>query len=252
MISLVVPAYRQETRIAQDVERIHAILETLGMPFEVIVVVDGAVDGTRRAAEAAAAALAHARVLAYERNHGKGYAVRHGMRIARGEVIGFVDSGGDLDPEGLRDAVRVMAKGEADVVVGSKRHPDSVVHYPRRRRVYSAVYQLLAWLLFGFSVRDTQAGLKLFRREVVQRALPLLSVDRYAFDVELLAVARLLGYKRFVETPITVHLEFGSSVGLGSIASMLRDTALVFYRARVARTYTRRSDRARAVTRASA
>lgn len=239
-ISIVIPAYRQEARIRQDVERIHAVLESIGLPFELIVVVDGMVDGTGRAAESAASRWpGKVRVLAYDRNQGKGYAVRQGMRLAHGDVIGFLDSGGDLDPGGLRAAVAAMRTGSADVVVGSKRHPDSVVHYPRRRRAYSAIYQAITWALFGFSVRDTQAGLKLFRRDLVQRALPYLTVDRYAFDVELLAVARLLGYRHFVETPITVRLAFGSSVGAGSIASMLRDTARVFYRLRIARTYQR-------------
>jgi glycosyltransferase involved in cell wall biosynthesis len=247
MISVVIPAYRQESHIARDVDRVHAILDSTGYPFEVIVVVDGTVDRTCAAAEAQAAVLPadRIRVLSYDRNQGKGYAVRHGMRVARGDIIGFLDSGGDLDAEGLRPAIEAMVQGNADAVMGSKRHPDSVVRYPWRRRVYSAVYQLITWVLFGFSVRDTQAGLKLFRREVVERALPLLSVDRYAFDVELLAVARALGYRRFAETPITVHLAFGSSVGVGSIAAMLRDTALVFYRTRLARRHRRAGTRYR-------
>jgi glycosyltransferase involved in cell wall biosynthesis len=238
MLSVVVPAYRQAGAIKTDLGRICAVLDGLELPYEVIVVVDGHVDGTLE--EAAALRSERVRVLGYPRNRGKGFAVRHGMQVARGDLIGFLDAGGDLDPGGLAGAVRLMLASRADVVVGSKRHPASRVHYPLLRRWYSSVYQFLAWVLFGFNVRDTQAGLKLFRREVVVQSLPLLSVDRYAFDVEFLAVARMLGYRRFEECPIEVRLVFGSSIGLRSILSMLWDTTAVFVRLRVRRSYQRR------------
>ena len=126
------------------------------------------------------------------------------------------------------------------MVVGSKRHPDSDVAYPRRRRIYSGLYQLLVRALFSLDVRDTQVGMKLFRREVLDRVLPVVLVKRYAFDLEVLAVSRHFGFRRIVESPITLEYRFtGSGVGWRAIANALWDTAAVFYRLRVRGYYDR-------------
>ena len=98
-----------------------------------------------------------------------------------------------------------------DFAIGSKRHPDSVVHYPRSRRVVSWLYQQLVRLLFGLDVRDTQVGLKVFRREVTDEVLPLLLVKRFAFDLELLAVSSSLGFSRIEEQPIDLQYRFTGS-----------------------------------------
>src|SRR5204862_601510 len=96
----------------------------------------------------------------------------------------------------------VARRDRLDLAIGSKRHPASVVHYPPSRRVASWCYQQLNRLLFRLDVRDTQVGLKVFSRRVADEVLPLVLVKRYAFDVELLAVARSLGYDRVRELPV--------------------------------------------------
>lgn len=248
-LSLVVPAYRQAASIYQDVQNIRRVLDGLDMEYEVIVVVDGHVDDTYEAA----LPLRHdgVIVLGYQQNQGKGHAVRHGMSAASGDIVGFLDAGGDLDPEYVKLAVRQLVEHDADIVVGSKRHPESEVHYPTLRRLYSAGYQSLTWLLFGFNVRDTQVGLKIFRREVVEDILPLLLVKRFAFDVELLAVARMLGYSKFEESPIRLNLVFPSSIGgLKTINKMLWDTAAVCYRMNILRYYQRLANEQAALERA--
>ncbi len=129
----------------------------------------------------------------------------------------------------------------ADIIVGSKRHPASKVHYPLFRKILSFGYQVLIRLLFGLQIRDSQVGLKLYRREVLEDVLPRLLVKQFAFDIEILAVAQHLGYKRIFEAP--VELDF---TGITSITStnfwivvlrMLWDTLAVFYRLRVAHYY---------------
>jgi hypothetical protein len=112
--------------------------------------------------------------------------------------------------------------------------------YPAFRRLQSALYQTLVRLLFSLNVRDTQTGLKLFRRQVLQEALPLLAIKRFAFDLELLVVARQLGYKKVCEAPIKLDYQFESTVNLGSAFFVLWDTAAIFYRLRILRYYERR------------
>lgn len=238
LLSVVVPAYRQEATIVEDVTAISHALEALEGEFEIIVVVDGFVDGTYQRAQAIG--LPHVRVLGYGENGGKGHAVRFGMRQATGEYVAFIDAGMDLDPRGLVEGLETMRRTGADIAMGSKRHPASRVEYPLIRRLYSVGYQSLVWLLFGLSVRDTQVGLKLFRRDVVDDVLPLLLVKQYAFDVELLVVAALTGHTKVVEIPVTLtRARFPSTIRFSSVFVMLWDTAAVFYRAYVLRYYHR-------------
>ncbi len=91
---------------------------------------------------------------------------------------------------------------EADIVIGSKRHPQSNVQYPLHRRVLSWFFQRLVHFLFQVDVTDTQVGIKLFRKEVVDAILPNLEINRYGFDLEMLSLAKLKGYSKVLEAPI--------------------------------------------------
>jgi hypothetical protein len=125
---------------------------------------------------------------------------------------------------------------KADIIVGSKRHPASKVEYPWQRKILSFGYQTLVWLLFDLKVKDTQVGMKFYRREVLEKVLPRLLVKAFAFDVEILAVSNYLGYKRIYEAPVEIELDFGGTSTLTShkfmntLFLMLKDTMAVFYR----------------------
>lgn len=235
-LSVVAPAFNQEATIHGNILRILERLDTLSVPVELIVVSDGSGDDTY--AQALRAAGDRVRVLEYGRNLGKGYALRTGSRVARGDWVAWVDSDLDLDPALLSGFLDMARKDDLDIVVGSKRHPRSVVDYPRRRRVYSWLYQQLVRALFRLDVRDTQVGMKLFRRQVLESVLPVVLVKRYAFDLEMLAVARRFGFRRIDEAPIRLDYQFsGSGVNWRAILHALWDTAAVFYRLRLRRFY---------------
>jgi len=237
LLSVIVPAYRQEATIAQDVRQLTTVLDSGKFPYEVILVVDGRVDATANRAQDVGHPRVH--VVEYEQNAGKGYAVRHGFLLARGELVAFIDAGMDIEPKALLDALALQYSSGADIVIGSKRHPLSRVAYPPLRRIYSAGYQLLTRVFFGFDLRDTQVGMKLFRREVVDVVAPRLLVKRFAFDVEVLAVAHLLGYRRIREVPVTIiHSQFMSTIRIKNIVEMLWDTLAVWYRINVRNYYT--------------
>jgi hypothetical protein len=115
------------------------------------------------------------------------------------------------------------------------------VHYPRSRRAASWCYQQLNRLLFRLDVRDTQVGLKVFSRRVAEDVLPLLLVKRFAFDLELLAVANALGFGRIREQPVRLRYRFaGSGVRSAAVLLALVDTAAIFYRLRILRYYHRK------------
>lgn len=242
-ISVIVPCYKQEETIVEDLSRIKRVIDKLRYPTELICVVDGKVDRAFEKASKFANKFSNVKVIGYDINKGKGYAVRFGMAESKGDIIAFIDSGMDLNPNGLSILLEYFEWYDADIVVGSKRHPASKVNYPWQRRILSVGYQLLTWLLFGLKVKDTQVGLKFFRREVLEKVLPRLLVKRFAFDVEILAVANDLGYKRIFEAPIDITLHFGGASTLTNqkflrtVFAMLVDTLAVFYRLKVLNYY---------------
>jgi glycosyltransferase involved in cell wall biosynthesis len=241
LISVIVPAYKQEKTIIKDIKNIEIALRNLGYKYEIIIVVDGIVDRTYN--KAITLKSKKVRVLSYEKNQGKGNAIRYGMLHAKGDIIGFIDAGMDIHPTGFNMLLNHMEWYNADIIVGSKLHPVSKVKYPVYRTVLSWGYRLFTMTLFGFKVRDTQVGLKFFKKKVIKDVLPRLLVKRYAFDIELLAVSYALGYKRIYEAPIEITFKNGSITSKNLwriIYLMLWDTAAVFYRLRIKRYYYRK------------
>lgn len=239
LVSLIVPAYKQEKTIGEDISRIKAALEQLRFDYEIIVIVDGRVDKTFEKAKKFESSKI--KIIGYDINHGKGYAVRYGMEKARGNIVGFIDSGMDLDPNGLSILLERFEWHDADIVVGSKRHPESKVKYPLERRAISFISQVFIRILFGLNVRDTQVGMKFFKREVIKDVLPRLMVNKFAFDIEILVVALHLGYTKIVEAPIELHFNFEKSIVSQSlILAILKtfwDTLGIFYRLKIIHYY---------------
>jgi len=241
-LSVVVPVYNQVGSIVHNIGVIRdRVSAGVGAPIEVIVVSDGSIDRTQE--RLMSRDLPDVRVLHYDRNLGKGYAVKVGALESRGRWVGYVDADLDLDPAGLAEYMHIAERDGLDFAIGSKRHPDSRVVYPRSRRIASWLFQQLVRLLFRLNVRDTQVGLKIFRREVAEQVFPMLLVKRYAFDIELLAVGRAFGFRRLRELPISLDYQFtGSGVRPVAVAVALVDTLAVFYRLRILRTYQRKRD----------
>lgn len=243
LISIIVPAYKQEKTIVHDLKRIKDVLDKLRYPTELICVADGRVDETFDRAKKFAKNNPNIHVIGYDTNKGKGYAVRYGMAASKGDIVGFIDSGMDINPNGLSLLLEHFEWYEADIIVGSKRHPVSKVYYPWQRKILSIGYQLIVWMLFGLNIKDTQVGMKFFKREVLEKVLPRLLVKAFAFDVEILAVANSLGYSRIYEAPIEIKLKFGGTSTVTSqrfiriVLAMLIDTLAVFYRLRILNYY---------------
>lgn len=230
-LSVIVPAYHQAKTIVRDVRKIENILSQIRYPYEIIVVVDGYGDGTYRLAKQIKSL--NVKVMVYMKNQGKGHAVRLGMSKATGDYVAFIDSGMEIDPNGISMLLEHMEWYNADIIVGSKRHPASIVKYPLERRILSTGYQLLVRLLFHLQIRDTQAGIKIFKRKVLERILPRLLVKQYAFDLEMLAVASRLGFERIYEAPIKLTYNFSDLIhasALRTIWNIFIDTLAIFYR----------------------
>lgn len=239
LISLVVPAYKQEKTIVKDIENLIQVLSSLKCKYEILVVTDGFLDKTFEKAKTVK--NKNVKVIGYEKNQGKGHAVKYGILKAKGDVIGFIDAGMDVDPSEISVVLDLMEWKDADIIVGSKLHPDSEVNYPSGRRILSWGYRALTYILFGFKVRDTQVGLKLFRKNVAKDIFPRIIVKKFAFDIEVLTVAYALGYEKIYEAPIKLDFKGASSITSTNfwkiIFWMLWDTAAVFYRLKILNYY---------------
>ncbi|MFH1601761.1 MAG: glycosyltransferase [Candidatus Shapirobacteria bacterium] len=238
LLSVIIPAYKQEKTIVKDLKRIVGVLEKIRYQHEVIVVVDGELDNTYQKLKKAN--LLKVKVVGYKNNKGKGHAVRFGMARAKGDPIAFIDAGMEIDPNGISMVLEHMEWYRADAIVGSKRHPASQISYPAHRRIISSIYQLFVRLFTGLNVRDTQAGLKVYRRKVLEDIFPRLLVKRYAFDLEMLAVAHRLGYKRIYEAPIKLKYHFDDlthAANWKGLKNTFVDTLAIIYRLRIKKYY---------------
>ncbi len=238
-ISVVMPAFNEGGRIFGNLLETAEVLNSIGGSYDIILVDDGSTDNTRSEALRAAAVNPRIRVCHDERNSGKGHALKSGFAHAGGDYIVFLDSDLDLHPRQLVGLLKLLDEHRADVVIGSKYHPGSKLNYPKRRRVISLGYALVLRLLFRLPVEDTQAGLKVYRSEVLRCIFPRILCKRFAFDVEILALAHRLGYS-ILEAPIV--LEFRrprrwGNIRFADIYHTAVDTLAIFFRMHILKYY---------------
>lgn len=228
-LTVIVPAYNEGQHIYTN---LLAVCKTLdGRAFEVIVVDDGSQDNTLAECQRAARRGYPIRVIRQDVNRGKGASLIRGFEAADGDLIAFLDADLEIAPQNLLHFGDVMQAAEADVVAGVK--DPSANRFPLVRRLMSMLYRAGIGFLFGLSISDTQTGIKLFKRAVLEAAIPRLKVSRFAFDVELLVAASRFGY-RIVEHPVEVVYRRASGlgrIGARQVLATFWDTLAIYYRA---------------------
>jgi glycosyltransferase involved in cell wall biosynthesis len=231
-LSFVIPAYNEEDAIEDALGTLDEAVKNKKLQYEIVVVDDGSKDKTLLKAMAYASMNCHVRVVSYNKNMGKGYAVKAGFMQATGEVVVFADSDMDVDLGTVSSYVEALQHG--DIVIASKWHPQSVVEMPLIRKILSHGFNVLVRILTGAKLKDTQAGLKAIKKSAFKDVFPRLTVKRYAFDVELLAVANLYGLK-VVEMPVA--LKMNAAFKPKDMWGMFVDLLGIAYRLRILRFY---------------
>jgi glycosyltransferase involved in cell wall biosynthesis len=208
-LSVVIPAYNESRRLRDTLQRCTAWLQSSVPDWEVIVVDDGSEDDTRAIAGAVAAQDGRVRLI--EAAHGgKGAAVRRGMLAARGRWCFFADADLSMDLAQLPG----FFAAEGDVIIASREAPGARrIGEPWSRHLIGRLFNLVVRLVAVPGVQDTQCGYKLFSAQAVQRLFPVGRLNGFAFDVELLYLARRAGL-RIREVPITWRYRPGSRVRL--------------------------------------
>jgi dolichyl-phosphate beta-glucosyltransferase len=224
-LSIIIPAFEEEDRLGGTVREVLAFLESVDSDSELIVVDDGSRDRTCQTAASAFSAFpsANARVIRYEENRGKGYAVRKGLFEAAGDIALFSDADLSTPIEEMPKLVDPIADGEYDVTFGSRALDRSLIgtHQPWRREQGGKVFNLLVRMMTGLPFWDTQCGFKAFRMSQFRPLLELMTIDRFGFDVEFLYVAHLHGL-RLREIPVRWNNDERSKV------SVFRDSIRMF------------------------
>lgn len=234
-LSVIMPAFNEERNIVASVSNAIGMLKENGFEFEVIVVDDGSYDKTFEVLKQEFGNHSCVKTVHYAENIGKGHAVFSGFRSSNGDVVAFIDGDGNVNPNLLLNHIELLKN--ADVVIASKNHPQSAVVRPLSRKILSIMFNILTRILTNVKVSDTQSGLKAFRRKALEVISSKIVTKKFAFDVEVLAIASLYGFK-IVESPVEIRLNKGY-FSIRQILKMFADLLAISYRLRVLKWYQR-------------
>jgi glycosyltransferase involved in cell wall biosynthesis len=198
-LSVIVPAYNEAQRIPKTLERVHQYLADKSFTYEIIIVLDGATDGTREVLQSMTSQIPHLRIIDRPVNRGKGFTVRQGMLEARGRIRLFTDADNSTDISHF-DQMKPFFDDGYDLVIASRSPRDAAgarqsVSQPWHKRSIGRLGNLLVQLLAVRGIWDTQCGFKAFRAEAAERIFSQTTIDGWGFDIEVLALASALNYK---------------------------------------------------------
>jgi len=228
-LTLVIPAYNEESRLPRTLTDAKTYLDQWGIDYRVIVVDDGSKDKT-----AALSATCGPRFSTIcQPNGGKGSAVRNGLLAATGRVVAFTDADLPYDLAALKAAYEIVVADHSDAVFGSRDMSDSASLVERQfwRTVASSVFRGIVTFLVSRQVRDTQCGLKIFSRTAARAIFSRTTINGFAFDAEAVFLAHCLKL-RVTKVPVTLINEYASTISLSRNAiPMLLDVLRVRWRA---------------------
>ncbi|MFA6073008.1 MAG: dolichyl-phosphate beta-glucosyltransferase [Candidatus Woesearchaeota archaeon] len=200
-VSIVLPAYNEEKRLAKSLKKIVAYCNKNLSNYELIIVDDGSLDKT---VEVAKKILKNKLVLLQnEKNMGKGYSVKRGILKAKYPFVLFLDVDLATPIDELGFALKEIKKGH-DIVIASRNLKESkiITKQPKYRQLMGKAFAIMTRLLMGFKFKDTQCGFKLFKTNIAKKMVKYQTINRFAFDVELLCIAKKRKYS-VVEMPVT-------------------------------------------------
>jgi len=217
-LSIILPCYKGESFIENSIKEVEEEVSFFEKDFELIVVIDGFVDDGYKKGKALGQIYKNLKVIGYERNRGKGYAIQYGFRHSQGEYIVFLDSDLDYHPKALDWFLKIIREKDADLVIGNRKDKNSIFHYPVLRKMASWGFNFYVSSIFPqLYVNDCQAGIKMIKREAVQKIFKYLEsqkgAETFIFDIYLLLAARKYGLK-VTQAPCIFEMK-ASTIGVG-------------------------------------
>jgi dolichyl-phosphate beta-glucosyltransferase len=203
MISIIIPAYNEERRIGESLLTINYYLARTDLDYEIIVVDDGSTDDTKQIVTCYYPEITNFKIISYAINKGKGYALRQGVLASMGEIVLLTDADLSTPIEELSHMLDLLSSSEFDVVIGSRALKTSMIikKQPWWRQGMGKIFNRIVKLLVLDGFNDTQCGFKIFSGEAARSLFKDARIDRFAYDVEILALAIRKGFK-ILEVPV--------------------------------------------------
>jgi len=222
-LSVVIPAYNEEKRIKKTLLEADKFLSSRNYSYEIIVADDGSSDGTVELIKNLSKDIKNLRVIDNQENHGKGYVVRQGLMEAKGKYRLFMDADNATTVNQIQNLLPFFKEGY-DVVIGDRELKESRIekHQPFYKEMLGDLGNLLIQALAVPGIKDTQCGFKCFSAELVESVFPKLKIDRWGFDIEILALARKSGYK-IKTVPVVWANDEESKVSMSGYVNTLKE-----------------------------
>ena len=224
-LSVVIPAYNEEKRTPKTLREIDKYLRKQNYDYEIIVVSDGSRDKTAEVVRRLSSQIKHLRVIDNKKNHGKGFVVRQGLKEAKGRYLLFTDADNSTSIDQVEKILPELEKG-FDIVIGSRDVKGAVLDPPQpwiRSVILGEGFKLFRKIVIGlWGIEDTQCGFKAFKREVINKVFPKCQIDRFAFDPEILVLAKRAGFK-IKEIPVYWKNDPESKVKFKNMIKMALD-----------------------------
>jgi dolichyl-phosphate beta-glucosyltransferase len=223
-LSVIIPAYNEEKRLPRTLREINDYLSRQNFDYEIILVSDGSTDRTCEVAESSKSEIQNLKIICEKINRGKGYGVKIGMLNAKGEFRLFTDADNSTPISEIEKFWPEFEKG-ADVVIASRDIKGAILDPPQTlfRRFVGEVFKYLRKIIVGlWEIQDTQCGFKCFKGEAAEKIFPKCKIERFAFDPEVLLIAKKMGFK-IKEVPVYWKNDLRSKVKFKSMVKMLID-----------------------------
>lgn len=223
-LSVIIPAYNEEKRLAKTLEEIDKYLRNQKYEYEILVVNDGSKDKTAEIVQGLTKSIKNLKLIDNKINQGKGAVVRQGILEAKGDYRIFTDADNSTSIDQIEKIWSEFEKGY-DIVIGSRDVRGAVLDPPQSffRRFVGECFKLLRKIIIGlWEIKDTQCGFKCFKREAAERIFPKCKINRFAFDPEILLIGKKMGYK-IKEIPVYWRNDPNSKVKLKSMIHMAID-----------------------------
>jgi dolichyl-phosphate beta-glucosyltransferase len=202
-ISIVIPAYNEESRIQPTLEKVSAYCKDRFRDFEIIVVDDGSTDNTLSVVKNLGQHLENINLMHYPKNAGKGFAVRKGVLSSRGDLLLISDADLSTPIEELEKLISYIHADSYDIAIGSRglKESDILLKQPWYREMMGKTFNIFVRMVAISGIKDTQCGFKLFRGDIARDLFKRCSIDGFSFDVEVLYLAKNAGHK-IKEVPV--------------------------------------------------
>jgi dolichyl-phosphate beta-glucosyltransferase len=233
-LTVIIPAYNEESRLPLTLMELVTVLSSRKEKFEIIVVDDGSKDTTSSLVQALSKIRSEVRVIRLPKNYGKGHAVRTGALSAQGEYVLFCDADGSTPWSELDSLFNALTVSKAEVAFGSRAllSKNTSIKARSYRKLMGRVFSFFVKRFAALPIEDTQCGFKLFTAKAAKFLFEKVTLDRFAFDVEILYIAQKTGVP-FVEVPVNWHHVSGSKVNvIFDSIQMLKDISLLKFKHR--------------------